>query len=75
MNVLRVLSQTVEIEPGVIEEGGSDFPHDDWRWVIYLGLVFFMETDDLVLTVLDDTVETSQDGERKDDVPVLVGSK
>ena len=45
MNVLRVLSQTVEIEPGVIEKGGSDFPHDDRRWVIYLGLVFFMESN------------------------------
>ena len=73
MNVLRVLSQTVEIEPGVIEKGGSDFPHDDRRGVIYLGLIFLMETDDFVLPVLNDTVETSQDRERKNDVPVLVG--
>ena len=32
-----------------------------------------METDDLVLSVLDHTVQTSQDRERKDDVPILVG--
>ena len=57
----------------MVEEGGLDFSHNDRRGIRNPGSVFIVETDDLVLTVLDDTIETSQDGERKNDVTVLMG--